>query len=199
MHRSIQPPPFSSFLCHASFVTQPAAVPSTLKEWLVGKVGPDNQELAEDDEVYSGLLACRATSLQSGFSPDELLMGRKLRTTVPIATNPLNCRLELFKDISAETPELKSSETRGYSLCLRKRVAAFATACLCLDWQRQWRNRRINLVLIVFDNFERLVVAAWRNRRHLTRVTDSASDSDQTNFTALSAVLRWHLQTSCNR
>ena len=35
------------------------------------------------DNLYSALLACRATPLENGYSPAELLMGRKLRTIIP--------------------------------------------------------------------------------------------------------------------
>ena len=40
--------------------------------------------LKKEKDKYQALLAYRSTPLQNGFSPAELLMGRKLRTTIPV-------------------------------------------------------------------------------------------------------------------
>jgi len=42
--------------------------------------------LLKCDDVYEGLLNYRSTPLENGYSPSELLMGRKLRSTVPTAS-----------------------------------------------------------------------------------------------------------------
>ena len=39
--------------------------------------------LKKEPDPYMALLAYRATPLQLGYSPSELLMGRKLQTIVP--------------------------------------------------------------------------------------------------------------------
>ena len=41
--------------------------------------------LRKNEDPYQALLAYRSTPLQNGFSPSELLMGRRLRTKVPAA------------------------------------------------------------------------------------------------------------------
>ena len=45
--------------------------------------------LSKSEDPYSALLAYHTSPLENGYSPAELLMGRKLRTTVPIISKQL--------------------------------------------------------------------------------------------------------------
>ena len=45
--------------------------------------------LEKGDDPYIALMAYRFTPLENGYSPSELLMGRKLRTTIPMITEQL--------------------------------------------------------------------------------------------------------------
>ena len=47
-------------------------------------VGTLKMSLKKQDDPYLALLSYRSTPLRNGFSPAELLMSRKLRTTIPI-------------------------------------------------------------------------------------------------------------------
>ncbi|UYV69307.1 K02A2.6-like [Cordylochernes scorpioides] len=49
--------------------------------------------LKKNQDPSLGLLEYRSTPLENGYSPAELLMGRKLRTTLPVAPENLNPRL----------------------------------------------------------------------------------------------------------
>ena len=45
--------------------------------------------LEKSDDPYVALMSYRSTPLENGYSPAELLMGRKLRTTIPTITEQL--------------------------------------------------------------------------------------------------------------
>ena len=49
--------------------------------------------MKKEDDPYLGLLAYRSSPIGNGVSPGELLMGRKLRSTVPAHTNVLQPKL----------------------------------------------------------------------------------------------------------
>ena len=49
--------------------------------------------LKKNEDPYFGLMVYRATPLENGYSPTELLMGRKLRTTIPAISEQLKPRL----------------------------------------------------------------------------------------------------------
>ncbi|UYV77733.1 K02A2.6-like [Cordylochernes scorpioides] len=61
--------------------------------------------LKKNQDPSLGLLEYRSTPLENGYSPAELLMGRKLRTTLPIAPENLNPRL-------VDSQNLKRKEER---------------------------------------------------------------------------------------
>ena len=48
-----------------------------------------------EDEIYTGLLAYRATPLSCGKSPAEILYNRKLRTYLPILEDQKNKRITI--------------------------------------------------------------------------------------------------------
>jgi len=47
------------------------------------------QLLEKNNDPYLAMLAYRSTQLESGYSPSELLMARKLRTTLPMMSEQL--------------------------------------------------------------------------------------------------------------
>ena len=46
--------------------------------------------LNKSDDPYLAILTYRSTPLENGYSPAELLMGRKLRTTIPTTLQTMN-------------------------------------------------------------------------------------------------------------
>ena len=61
--------------------------------------------LTKNDDPYLALLSYRSTPLENGYSPAELLMGRKLRTVVPMAPSQLIPSLP-------KTPQLRERERK---------------------------------------------------------------------------------------
>ena len=71
--------------------------------------------LKKETDPYLALLSYRATPLQIGFSPLELLMGRKLRTAVPVAgrslTRNLSEREMIKKSEGKKNPTIDDTES----------------------------------------------------------------------------------------
>ncbi|XP_046863284.1 uncharacterized protein K02A2.6-like [Xenia sp. Carnegie-2017] len=59
--------------------------------------------IIKSEDPYSGLLAYRSSPLQNGYSPAELLMGRKLRSNLPVISEKLTPKL-------ADTAKLRRDE-----------------------------------------------------------------------------------------
>ena len=64
------------------------------------------QLLSKSSDPYLALLAYRASPLNNGYSPSELLMGRRLRTTVPVLPEVLEPKLPDKERVGRETEEV---------------------------------------------------------------------------------------------
>ena len=66
--------------------------------------------LRKNEDPYPALLAYRSTPLQNGFSPSELLMGRRLRTKVPAMPSVLKPNVQ---DTDRQRVQLREDEYRS--------------------------------------------------------------------------------------
>lgn len=67
-------------------------------------------QLRKNEDPYPALLAYRCTPLQNGFSPSELLMGRRLRTIVPAVPSVLKPNV---RDTDRQRMQLREDEYRS--------------------------------------------------------------------------------------
>ena len=66
--------------------------------------------LKKSVDPYGALLAYRTTSLECGYSPAQLLMGRQLRTSIPVVASTLQPRWEESKQLRARQENIKTRE-----------------------------------------------------------------------------------------
>lgn len=78
--------------------------------------------LKKAEDPYLALLAYRATPLQSGYSPAQLLMGRRLRTTVPSHPSQLDPVLPDVVSFSQKEKEKGISDAEDYNRRHRARA-----------------------------------------------------------------------------
>lgn len=70
--------------------------------------------LKKTDDIYKSVLSYHSTKLKCGFSPAELLFGRKLRNTVPIIGDSLVPQVIPRDEISRKDEMLKEAQKRDF-------------------------------------------------------------------------------------
>ena len=70
--------------------------------------------LKKTSDPYKALMAYRATPLESGLSPAELLMGRKIRTRIPTSPSNLNPCWPYLEQFRENDTSLKDRQKRDF-------------------------------------------------------------------------------------
>lgn len=73
------------------------------------------QQLSKNADPYEALLAYHSSPLECGYSPAELLMGRRLRTTVPITRAQLAPQQVSHRQIAARESHIKSRQAVNFN------------------------------------------------------------------------------------
>ena len=71
--------------------------------------------LRKEGDPYLALLSYRATPLQNGFSPSELLMSRKLHTTVPVIREQLRPHVPDSDSLRERNEKIKSRQQSNFN------------------------------------------------------------------------------------
>lgn len=77
-------------------------------------VGTIKRLLNKEKDPYLAILSYRSTPLQNGYTPSELLMNRKLRTTVPITREQRKPKVPDQQSLLAREEEIKRNQKKNF-------------------------------------------------------------------------------------
>ena len=139
--------------------------------------------LKKSDDPYIALMIYRSTPLHNGFSPSELLMNRKLRTTLPILESQLQPSIPEYSVVSEKEAMRKANIKRNFDVRHRANTLDPLPA-----GQQVWiSGRRDGGVIVEQSQSPRSYIVSTptgdlrRNRRHLTQIPDSENNNSGSN------------------
>jgi len=71
----------------------------------------------QNGDMYMAMLAYRSTPLENDLSPAEMLMGRKLRTTIPVIPQQLNPKLPNNSQLRLKETLQREKQRENYKKC----------------------------------------------------------------------------------
>lgn len=133
--------------------------------------------LKKATDPYRALLAYRNTPLSNGFSPAQLLMGRRLRTTVPVLPAVLEPAIPDLQSLQCKEREKRWMDSRNYDR--RHRVRNLSDMS---PGDQVWitDTRSTGTVTSAHESPRSYLVSGpqgtvRRNRRHLVPMSENSS------------------------
>jgi len=134
--------------------------------------------LKKNDDPYLAILAYRSTPLENGYSPAELLMGRRLRTTVPTINQQLIPQLPEASKLHKEK-NLRQRQKKNFDRRFRTRELKPLE-----KGDKVWITDSNTKGTVVENNQPRSYVVVTdggtyqRNRRHLVQLPGDGAESN---------------------
>ncbi|MCW4248453.1 MAG: transposase family protein [Candidatus Thiodiazotropha endolucinida] len=136
--------------------------------------------LEKADDPYIAIMEYRATPIRNGYSPSELLMGRKIKTIIPTAPGNLKPRLVNPTKIKQRENHVKSQTKLSYDT--RKRARHFQPL---ENGDRVYvKNLQTDGSIVKSTIFPRSYIVdtprgtVRRNRRHLVKLNKTADNEN---------------------
>ena len=141
------------------------------------------------DDIFLALMSYRATPIAAtGVSPAELIMGRKIRTTLPVVPEKLNPKWPDFKKVRENDTKMKRSYKQYYDRSSRPlpELSIGERVKIKLDDEKQWTNTGVvsnadyKARSYIIDTPQGKI---RRNRRHLMPDTECVADQSSLTVT----------------
>ena len=106
--------------------------------------------LKKTGDYYLALLAYRSTPLEIGYSPSELLMGRRLRSTVPAAQKQFVPKIPdpskvIARDLALKERQKENHDTHHEPMnCLYYRLETLSGFLIVSNLGRSWKKRLLD-------------------------------------------------------
>ena len=142
--------------------------------------------LKKTSDPYKALMAYRATPLESGLSPPELLMGRKIRTRIPTSPSNLNRSWPYLEQFRENDASLKGKQKRDFD-----RRHSAKTLPELFPGERIWiPDKKVEGTVVDKAGPPRSYTVETpkgqlrRNRRHLNRLPETPNTDTSTAFSS---------------
>ena len=149
--------------------------------------------LKKADDPYAALLAYRSMPVSCGYSPAELLMNRKLRSSVPIFPAQLHPRIPDYVLLTEKGEKIREQQKRNFDSHHRtKELCPLSSEDMVWVTDQQTEGTVVQSSMPRSYQVETASGTNHRNRRHLNPINNAASMEPEQVITETSAPEVWY-------